>query len=332
MSCYHPMVGIPTGEHWTSGKNKYRFVGIGPDGLLTLKFEYPDGIIVPCGKCYGCRMDYSRKWADRMMLELQVEKKAIFITLTYNDDHVPKAEDDDGNVYGLELCKRDLQLFFKRLRRRYDGHDGRDPIKIRFYASGEYGETFHRPHYHAIVYGLDLNDFPKKVVRGMNDLKQPYYEDGILNELWSDPETGAPIGFASLCEVTYETCAYVARYVAKKVDNDWDPVDYDLQPEFSLMSRNPGIGVPYFEKHPECVNLSWIQLPDGRKASVPRLFNEKSRSEEELREKHRKDKRIAEHGTKYRMQESNVLVLDQLAASERLRRQKAKVLSRSCVE
>lgn len=212
-----------------------------------------------------------------MMLELSVQKKAIFVTLTYNDDHLPKVEDDAGVVYGAELCKRDLQLFMKRLRRRYDGHDGRDPIKIRFYASGEYGETFHRPHYHAIIYGLELEDFPNRKIEGYNDLNQPFYSHPILTEIWTDPDDNEPIGFATMAQVEYGSCAYVSRYVAKKAENHWDPADYCLEPEFSLMSRNPGIGVPYLELHPECIELSSIQLPDGRKASVPRLFNERMR-------------------------------------------------------
>lgn len=329
MACYHPLVGIPTGDYWPSGKNKYRFVNIGPDGLEVLKKEHPDGIVIPCGKCYGCRMDYSRKWADRMMLELQVNPKAIFLTLTYNDDHIPEKYDDAGVPYAYELCKRDLQLFFKRLRRKFDGHDGRDLIKIRYYAAGEYGELYHRPHYHAIIYGLSLEDFPKKICVGHNELHQPYYSDETMNEIWSD-EYGAPIGYTTICEVTYESCAYVSRYVTKKAQSDWDPEAFDLQPEFSVMSRNPGIGIPYLEKNPECINLSWIQLPDGRKASVPRLFNERSLGDDEMRELAWKQKRYAEHGTRYRMESSNVLVLDQLAASERIRKQKAKVLTRRC--
>lgn len=98
-----------------------------------------DFIEVPCGKCLGCRMSYSRSWADRMMLEMKDHKETYFITLTYNDQNIPwnpMPDQDTGEIVDSvqTLKKRDLQLFLKRLRRKVgDDH-------LMYFACGEYGE------------------------------------------------------------------------------------------------------------------------------------------------------------------------------------------------
>ena len=119
MSCYHPFVASKTGRLTENGKFEYAITGTLETrrDLKEIPLS-PDEILIPCGKCLGCRLDYSRTWADRMMLELDHSKKAIFVTLTYNEEHVPVLEaDDEGNFFGYTLFKRDLQLFFKRLRK-----------------------------------------------------------------------------------------------------------------------------------------------------------------------------------------------------------------------
>ena len=181
--------------------------------------------IVPCGKCLGCRIDYSREWANRMCIELDDNPRAIFLTLTYNDEHLPLT---DSGVPTLD--KRDLQLFWKRLRKSFPG------VTIRYYVAGEYGPKTLRPHYHAIVYGLALDDFPDLYTRGCNELRQPYYSSPRMAGIWGN-------GYILMSEVSYKTCAYVARYVLKKHYGSDKYFLGDAIQEFSLCSRRPGIGL-----------------------------------------------------------------------------------------
>ena len=104
--------------------------------------------LVPCGKCPSCLSDRARDWSNRCLMELKTSGSAIFVTLTYDDFHLPI--DDDGPT----LRVRDVQLFFKRLRKDFPNS------RIRYLLSGEYGSKTSRPHYHAIIFGLSLSDFP----------------------------------------------------------------------------------------------------------------------------------------------------------------------------
>lgn len=232
MACYNPFSAFPIYELGKSSTGNYRYK-IECAWHPNFADMYPDVIKVPCGKCLGCRLDRARDWADRMTYELAAnDGKAIFVTLTYDPEHVPYAVTDEGELVGFSLCKRDLQLFFKRLRRRFADH------QIRFYACGEMGAKTHRPHYHAIIFGLTLADFDDLSKRGVNELGHQYFTSPKFSSIWQN-------GFILMSEVSYKTCAYVARYCMKKAfafsENEY------CEPEFSLMSRRPGIGKPYFE-------------------------------------------------------------------------------------
>ena len=120
--------------------------------------RYPRSALVPlpCGQCIGCRIDYSRQWANRCLLELKYHDSAWFCTFTYDDDHVPRTYYPDPEtgeaIPALTLQKRDFQLLMKRIRKKFEND------KIRFFMSGEYGSQTFRPHYHAILFGLHLDD------------------------------------------------------------------------------------------------------------------------------------------------------------------------------
>ena len=184
---------------------------------------------VPCGKCRECKMDYARQWANRMVLESQEWPQNLFFTATYNNANLPI-----NSTSGFPtLDKRDVQLFMKRLRKFFTGR------KIRFYFSGEYGTNTHRPHYHAILFNLGLSDFPDRRIHSYNELKQPLYYSPTLEKLWGH-------GFILMSDVTWKTCNYVARYVDKKSRLEDVPMTngiFDWEPEFSLSSRRPGIGM-----------------------------------------------------------------------------------------
>lgn len=235
MSCNKPLIAKPQGLT-SNGKIKYMPIGRYDADLAK---EYPDAIKIPCGKCSGCRAQKTREWADRMILELDHSKKAVFLTLTYNDEHLPvKCQLTTGQME-MTLQKRDLTLFFKRLRKKFKD------AEIRYYAVGEYGKNTHRPHYHVILFGLGLQDFIDLKIQGRNELGQLYYKSDLLSEtVWK-------LGFCLISDVSWNTCAYVARYVKKKdyglVSDEF--VERSREPEYSVMSRDPGIGMYYPKEH-----------------------------------------------------------------------------------
>ena len=151
MACYHPLRGAYTNVLTDSGKRK---VKVFPSATTGNKYVYQnrtkpdvfatsdhmfdigtwrqlDTFLIPCGQCVGCRLDYSRRWATRLMLELQCHESAFFVTLTYDDDHVKR-----GSKVAYTLVPEDIQLFLKRLRKE---QSTRTDIKIRFFCAGEYG-------------------------------------------------------------------------------------------------------------------------------------------------------------------------------------------------
>ena len=230
MSCFEPNY-MRCSLDSSTGSLVYKFMGsakyLNPRSFPSLADLGTNGyydFLVPCGKCAGCRMDYAKTWSDRMIVELNDNPKAIFVTLTYNTQHLPRGE---CGVPSLRLS--DLQKFFKRLRKCFSGK------RIRYYCAGEYGPRTHRPHYHGIIYGIGLDDFADLKCFGTNELGQPYFTSPLLERIWSN-------GFIQLSEVTYHTCAYVARYCLKKQIKQ-AYIEDGIEPEFNVSSRRPGIGM-----------------------------------------------------------------------------------------
>ena len=324
MSCYHPLLGIWKGEYTDSGKKKYQI-----DGNLN-PLDCPsvyDKVVIPCGHCIGCRLDYSRAWADRMMLELETAGSGLFVTLTYNNEnaHWSQFSVDDTPMYAT-LDKRDCQLFMKRLRKKFDGR------RIRFYLAGEYGENTFRPHYHAILFGLGLFDFPDLLPHGRNELGQQYFTSAMLSETWG-------LGFVLVSDVSWKTCAYVARYVTKKLNGPLS-VDYAVRnviPEFSLMSRKPGIGREYLDIHPECLDMASINIstPEGgRKISIPKYYLKQLQlTDPERYDKIMEDrKQFAEDRMVLKLQKTGLSYLDYLETEEQNKLDSVKSLKRGKVE
>ena len=135
----------------------------------------------------------------RCMHEKQSHERSAFITLTYDEEHLPQ----DG---GLDVSH--FQKFMKRLRKKRG--------KVRFFHCGEYGDMKGRPHYHAILFGIDFWD-DQVLVEEKND--NPYYISAELAQLW-------PFGQHRIGEVTFESSAYVARYIMKKITGKQAPEHY----------------------------------------------------------------------------------------------------------
>lgn len=186
---------------------------------------------LPCGQCIGCRLEKSRQWAVRCVHEASLYEDNCFITLTYRDDKIP---------YNGGLKVRHFQNFMKYLRKLYA------PKTIRFFHCGEYGDQTDRPHYHALIFNHNFPD--RTYFSTSNGIDLDTSE--ILTSLWTK-------GFSTVGDLTFDSAAYCARYVTKKVNGK--PAHYErinwctgeihtLEPEYATMSRRPGVGAAWFEK------------------------------------------------------------------------------------
>lgn len=251
MPCYHPLKGFRSAELTKNGKRKIVFSPV--HGYTDLPVE------VPCGQCIGCRLERSRQWAIRLTHEAQLHDRKCFVTLTYDDEHLPP---------GRNLQKRDFQLFMKRLRKN-------SGLKVRFYHCGEYGDTDGRPHYHAILFGVDFPD-QKPYKRTKRD--DMIFKSELLNQIWGK-------GHCFIGEVTPQSCAYTARYIMKKIGGEkavdhyryTDPEtgeQFDRQPEYATMSLKPGIGGDWFDKfHKDVFPSDFVVLQGKRSGKAPKFYD-----------------------------------------------------------
>lgn len=357
MSCYHPLKAFVIGK-LDSGKNKLKICSYETDHVeldSCGKYEpthlssvsdraqrvYREFVQIPCGQCIGCRIDYSRQWANRCLMELQYHESAYFVTLTYDDVHVPityYSKDEDGcAVPAQTLRKRDLQLFFKRLRT----NTGQD---IRYFCCGEYGSRSARPHYHCIIFGLVLDDLIpyKRSHEGFQ-----YYNSETVQSAWRSsaytsegdkiPDTYGDIGFAVVADVTWESCAYTARYVTKKATG-YEKEFYDtfnLEPEFAVMSRKPGIGRKFYDDHKEELyeydHISIKTPKGGRKVRPPRYFDQLFDVDDPDTMSEIKDKRktFMDEFIKMRLSRTSKSYLEMLADDEANFKDRIKGLQRS---
>ena len=237
--------------------------------------------LVPCGRCIACRVSKAHDWAVRGSLESYCHEQNSFITLTYDDEHLPK---------NLSVSKREFRKFVNRLREHIARKYG---VEIRVLGSGEYGEKTERPHYHAIIFGFDFPDRePLYVTRGANAAVQ-YYISPLLSKVWK-------FGNHIIGEVNLTTINYTAKYVLKKVTGDKAKEHYgDREPEFGYYSRNPAIGRAFFEKHTSDFYPKDFITLDGKKHPIPRYFYK--RLEKDFPElfsevRYRKILKVAEEG------------------------------------
>lgn len=223
--------------------------------------------LVPCGCCECCIASTASEWQTRLRIEYENSSTAYFVTLTYDEDHLPVGSFSDsfGELHVVPyVCKKHVQDFFKRLRWRFQGSE------IRYFLGSEYGPCTHRPHYHFVVFGLPvLFDNPKKqIVKIIQHLQK----------LW-------PLGAVTVDPVTEGRIAYVTKYITCVTDL---PEYYP--PPFRLMSK--GLGKSYMDK---VSRIDWHRsnlanfIPFGKsKLTMPRYLKTKifdSDMMEQLREK-----------------------------------------------
>lgn len=338
MSCYHPIKGFIIGQTINNKKEliitsydidhielltngKYRQC-VDPHRSPHAERVFREFIEIPCGRCIGCRLAYSRQWADRCMCEKENHDESWFVTLTYSPENMPYSEyiDNDGVITDVgTLVKRDFQLFMKRLRK----NTGQ---KVRYFAAGEYGSETARPHYHAIIFGLHLDDLTVYKRNFQGDI---YYNSETLSKIWNQ-------GHVVIAEVTWESCAYVARYIMKKQLGKSSDV-YELlniEPEFTVMSRKPGIGLEYFEKHKqEFLDYKESNLATsngGRKIKNIKYFDKKLELEFPVwYNNYQEDKKKAAEAIKaYKLSQTDLDYQSLLEVEERQLKGKSKALLR----
>lgn len=215
-----------------------------------------DGNTLPCGKCYECKARRVSGWSFRLMQEDMVSCSSIFLTLTYANPPMTK------NGF-MSLCKRDVQLFMKRLRKLHP-----KKARIRYYACGEYGTNFERPHYHLILFNADPE---------------------LIQKAWSID--GVEIGTIYIGETTNASVGYTLKYMSKPGKVPKHSRD-DREKEFSLMSKK--MGMSYLTKQKirwhrkDLVNRCYIPIEDGKKIAMPRYYKEKvySKVQRDLIAKH----------------------------------------------
>lgn len=257
MPCYHPVKAWKSKEVNKSGKRSLVFNQ--DKGLYLSELE------VPCGGCIGCRLDRARNWTLRLTHEAKLWEQKSFITLTYDDEHLPA---------GGTLVKKHHQDFLKRLRKAHGG-------KLKYFLCGEYGDTTQRPHYHAIIFGCDFSD--RKPYR-KNKQGDMIYESDDLDRIWSHGKT-------FVGNVTPESCGYVARYIMKKVTGDraeehYKSVDMktgeiiDRLPEYINMSTRPAIGADFYEEFKTDFFPSDFAVLQGKKMPVPKYYDKKLEKED----------------------------------------------------
>jgi hypothetical protein len=289
MSCYKPLIRLYNPNDREQSGRVYSLARFSQLSGKQLKYEdlmyNPKIMLIPCGQCIGCRIRQREDWTTRIELEARdyPKEEVWFITLTYDDDHVPGMIVKTGEImrkvqYTWKpgekrpssvqiLLYEDIQKFLKRLRKAYKG-------KLRYFVAGEYGEQTARPHYHMILYGwkpTDLENLYKIQHNG-------YYTSEWLKGLWG-------MGQIQIAQAVPETYRYVAGYVTKKmyeIDGKKANVYYELgqTKPFACMSLKPGLGDKYYQEHKaEIWRQGYIQCTNGKRAQIPRYYEKQMEAE-----------------------------------------------------
>lgn len=289
MSCYKPLIRLYNPDDREQSGRVYSLARFSQLSGKQLKYEdlmyNPKVMLIPCGQCIGCRIRQREDWTTRIELEARdyPKEEVWFITLTYDDDHVPGMIVKTGEImrkvqYTWKagekrpssvqiLLYEDIQKFLKRLRKAYKG-------KLRYFVAGEYGEQTARPHYHMILYGwrpTDLENLYKIHHNG-------YYTSKWLENLWG-------MGQIQIAQAVPETYRYVAGYVTKKmyeIDGKKANEYYELgqTKPFACMSLKPGLGDHYYQEHKAKIwQQGYIQCTNGKRAQIPRYYEKQMEAE-----------------------------------------------------
>lgn len=191
-------------------------------------------ISVPCGRCPACYRRRVSAWSFRLLQEYKVCYSAQFLTLTYDSCNVPLTSKGVA-----QLCKRDMQLFIKRLRKSHE-----EGTRIKYFAVGEYGGKTSRPHYHILLFNARVE---------------------LVQSSWK-------LGNVHYGTVTAASIGYTLKYMAKKCKQV-----YGVEKPFALMSK--GLGASYITGQVIKWHVSgrrmYCVLPGGKKISMSRYYKDK---------------------------------------------------------
>lgn len=213
-------------------------------------FYEGDDLVIPCRKCIGCLANRCAEWALRAEHELRYHDKAAFLMLSYRD----AALRDDRS-----LVHRHWQLFAKRLR------EAMGPF--RYLMCGEYGPGTDRPHYHALVMGLDFTDDQYPIHNGL-------FQSPACDDLWGH-------GYVHIgSETSGASANYIAGYVTGKLHDQVNArktrkyQKLGIQAPYIRMSTNPGLGKAFYDefKHELFAGQGSIRLGKNYFAAVPRYY------------------------------------------------------------
>lgn len=318
MPCYKPLNG------WQSNV-------MNDNGKFPIVFHPIPGVEVqqiPCGRCIGCRLEYSRQWAIRCLHEkntpptiydsdgnfvYKYQEESCFLTLTYNDENYP----ENGSI-----SKREWQLFLKKFRKEL----AKQNIKIRFFMCGEYGDNFGRPHYHALIFGWHPPEGDLEAI-DTSESGEVIYRSEMLTKIWGN-------GHVDVGQVTFESAAYVARYVTKKINGDQAEEHYlkphaltgelhQVEPEFCLQSRRPGIGGEWFKLYKNDLRKGFITVR-GIKMTPAKYYEYLfEKDNPERYEKYKEEKQRAAKAVPVEEKMN-----DRLIVKEKLKLKKSKQLNR----
>ncbi len=260
MVCYSPITAWRGRELTARGKRPLVF---NPRYALN-----PDiSVSVPCSQCIGCRLEYSRQWAVRCVHEMQLHDRNCFVTLTFSDEYLLSPVCRGVKSWErYSVNKREVQLFMKRLRKRYGAG-------IRYFACGEYGKDNDRAHYHAILFNHQFDD--RKYWK-LSASGERLFRSESLESLW-------PFGYSSIGAASFQTAAYVARYMLKKVKGSSAKEAYspivcpvtgevlDRKPEFATMSQS--LGKKWFEQFSSDVYPSDEVVVEAVSQKPPKFYD-----------------------------------------------------------
>ena len=332
MSCERPLIRVYNpNDHNITGSimtlEKYRERAHDPTATYESIAYRKDVMLLPCGKCLGCRLRQRQDWETRMLMESKTLAPAWFLTITWNQEYIPGMIRETGEfIRGAThqwttgevpdivqiLLQEDMVNFNKRLRKKQSTSSkwGSD---LRYFYCGEYGEQTGRPHHHGIYYGLEIPDLKKK--KGDN----PYFESEELDKIWG-------MGNIIIAEASPETMAYVAGYVTKKCYGQ-DAKRYrelGLPEPYCCMSRNPGLGYQYYKEHKEQMYRDDGLYFNGKKRPIPRYFDKKYEKEQPeklwgIKEKRQTSAIVA---LKLKMERTDLTIEQEAKVEEETRRQK----------
>lgn len=213
-----------------------------------------NGVLCNCGKCLNCRRNYSDAWAFRMKKEIEYfpvkDVWSLFITLTYNDEHLPT------NEKGLVTLNHDAySKYVKRVRSQLKRDFG-ETVHLSIIGCGEYGAKTGRPHYHLVVHGI------------------PFSWKDSWSELVNALEQKWKFGYSYVKCCNSDVAGYVTKYSLKDLNKGRD--DYlalDVEPPFRVFSN--GIGMNYFEQNVERIRREGFCRDGKYKVSIPKYFKDR---------------------------------------------------------